>query len=319
MERKKNKWVVVTLVVILVLVSFCAVMSAFNWDFSKLSTVEFETKTYEMNADFNSIAIETDTADIIFAISDNGQGKVVCYEAAKVKHTVTVENGVLRINVVDERKWYEFIGITVYTPKITVYLPKAQYTTLSIRESTGDVKIPDTFQFADIDICTSTGDVKNYASVTDAMNIEATTGNILVENATADSVDLTVSTGKVTVTNLTCQKDLKVSVTTGKANLKNITCENMTSNGDTGDLTLENVIAEGKMRIERDTGDVRFTGCDAGEIFVETDTGDVSGTLLTDKVFIVESDTGRVDVPKTTTGGRCEITTDTGDINIKIS
>jgi len=69
---------------------------------------------------------------------------------------------------------------------------------------------------------------------------------------------------------------------------------------------------------ESDTGDVKFDGCDAAEIFVETDTGDVKGSLLTDKIFIVQTDTGSVDVPKTATGGKCEITTSTGDINISI-
>jgi len=81
---------------------------------------------------------------------------------------------------------------------------------------------------------------------------------------------------------------------------------------------LKNVNAAEKFSIERSTGDVKFDGCDAAEVFVKTDTGDVTGTLLSEKVFIVETDTGKVDVPKTVNGGRCEITTDTGDINISI-
>ncbi|MBR2023360.1 MAG: hypothetical protein IJ996_02435, partial [Clostridia bacterium] len=70
--------------------------------------------------------------------------------------------------------------------------------------------------------------------------------------------------------------------------------------------------------IERDTGGVQFTFCDAEEITVETDTGSVKGSLLSDKVFIAHSDTGRVIVPTTQTGGRCEINTDTGSIIIEI-
>ncbi len=46
--------------------------------------------------------------------------------------------------------------------------------------------------------------------------------------------------------------------------------------------------------------------------------GDVKGTLLSEKAFFAESDTGDIDVPKTNVGGRCEITTDTGDIQIQI-
>lgn len=63
---------------------------------------------------------------------------------------------------------------------------------------------------------------------------------------------------------------------------------------------------------------MEFNHCDAETICVNTDTGSVTGTLLTDKVFIIETDTGSVDVPKSITGGRCEITTDTGNIRITI-
>jgi DUF4097 and DUF4098 domain-containing protein YvlB len=78
------------------------------------------------------------------------------------------------------------------------------------------------------------------------------------------------------------------------------------------------VIASGAFVIKRTTGDVTFEGCDAAELLVATDTGDVEGTLLTEKIFFVETDTGRREYPKTTTGGKCEITTDTGDIKISI-
>ena len=62
-----------------------------------------------------------------------------------------------------------------------------------------------------------------------------------------------------------------------------------------------------------------FDSSDAAEIFVKTSTGDVSGSLLTEKVFITDTSTGKVSVPKTTTGGKCELITSTGDIKIEIS
>ena len=105
-------------------------------------------------------------------------------------------------------------------------------------------------------------------------------------------------------------------MSTGKTALDNVTCKNLTSGGSTGDILLQKVIAADKISIQRSTGDVKLEGSDAAEIYVKTDTGDVTGSLLTDKVFVTDTDTGRVDVPKTTPGGRCEITTDTGDIRI---
>ena len=72
------------------------------------------------------------------------------------------------------------------------------------------------------------------------------------------------------------------------------------------------------MDLDRDTGDIDLEDCDADEIFIVTDTGDVKGTLLSEKVFITKTDTGDVNVPNSISGGRCEITTDTGDINISL-
>ena len=63
---------------------------------------------------------------------------------------------------------------------------------------------------------------------------------------------------------------------------------------------------------------MKFDGCDAGELLVHTDTGDVSGSLLSEKIFIVRTDTGKISVPASVSGGRCEITTDTGDIKINL-
>ena len=81
---------------------------------------------------------------------------------------------------------------------------------------------------------------------------------------------------------------------------------------------MKNVTVSGTISVERSTGDVFFDRCDAAALSVATDTGDVTGTLLSDKVFITQTDTGSVDVPPTTSGGICGITTDTGDIRMDI-
>ena len=164
----------------------------------------------------------------------------------------------------------------------------------------------------------STGAVTNYASVLESIKIRTSTGSICVKSISASALDLSVSTGKVTVFDVICEADVKINVSTGKANIINTRCKSVISSGSTGDIYLSNVIAKEKFFIERDTGAVKLDGCDADEIFLETDTGDITGSLLTDKVFIAQSDTGSVNVPKTVNGGRCEITTDTGDIEITI-
>ena len=274
-------------------------MSMLNWDFRQLSTVKYETNRHEIRENYQSITVITDTADITFAVSEDGKHYVICHEQEKAAHSVGVTDGELVIQLVDNRKWYEHIGIPFQAPKITVYLPRGEYGKLSIRASTGDIRLPKDFAFESADIAVSTGDIALFSSV-------------------AETVKLKTTTGKITVSNVHCTGDLSVQVSTGKAKISNVLCHSLTSTGSTGDITLENVTALEAFHIERSTGDIELERCDAATLYLQTDTGDIEGTLLSEKVFFVESDTGDVEVPKTTTGGKCEIRTDTGDIEIEI-
>ena len=280
MKNRTKIWLIAAYCLILVgLILFAGAMTQNDWDFRKLSTEKYETNTYAITEEFNNISLNTDTADIIFRISKNGKCKVECYEEEKAKHTVTVKDDTLIIQLNNKKSWYDYVGINFTSPKIMVYLPESDYNNLSIKEDTGDIRI---------------------------------------ENISTKALELSTSTGDITLSNISCKEDIDINVSTGKTSLTDIKCKNMRTSESTGDITLKNVIATEKFSIETDTGDVRFESSDAAEIFIETDTGDIIGSLLTDKIFITHTDTGRVDVPKTVTGGRCEITTDTGDIILKI-
>lgn len=320
MSKKTVIWIITASALVLVgCMIFGGLMTMLNWNFSKLSTTKYETNTHKITEDFTDIRIVTDTADIEFIPSDEAECRVVCYEATNAKHAVSVEEGALNIKLNDTRKWYEHIGISFGgTPKITLYVPNGEYGSLTVTLSTGDVKTAKELSFNIIDICASTGDIKNFSSASEGISIVTTTGNINVENVSAASLSLSVSTGKVTASSVNCEGDINLNVSTGKAHFTDIKCKSFISDGSTGDLILENVIASEAFSIERSTGDIRLDSCDASELKLETSTGDVVGTLCSDKVFIANTDTGNVDLPQTTTGGKCEITTSTGDIEIEI-
>lgn len=330
-------WLVIAaLLVALGLIIFVVVMAGCGWDFSRLSPVKYETNTYDITEDFDSISINACTADIIFTRSEDGEGKVVCYEEENMKHTVRVKDGRLEIEVVDASVWYERI-FSFKNPKLTVYLPEGEYGALSIESDTGDILVQKDFRFESINISASTGDITSCASAKGEIRITTSTGDIRAENLSADSLALSATTGDVTAESVSTagsltlsattgdvfakdisSGELSVSVSTGDTALTDINCKSLVSKGSTGDIFLNNVIAEESFSIERSTGDIVFNSSDAAEIFVVADTGDVTGSLLSEKVFIPRSDTGRIDVPKTASGGRCEITTDTGDIRITI-
>ncbi len=297
MNKKITLWLIIAGVLIVIGgVIFVATMAANNWDFSKMSSSKFETNTHTVTEEFDGISINTNTSDVRFVLSEDGEAKVECYEKSSVKHSVSVRGGKLVVEAVDNSKWHEWIW-SFGLPTITVYLPETEYSSLTVQTDTGDVELPHGFRFGSVELSTTTGDIDCFASA-DSMKIAVTTGDICVENALVETLSL--------------------SLTTGKTELKNVACENLTIGGTTGNIELDGVIASEKILVELSTGDVRLNGCDGAELFIKTSTGNVKGSLLTEKIFFASSDTGRVDVPKATTGGTCEIRTSTGDIRITI-
>ncbi len=319
MSRKIKVWLIIAICFIVVGLTFFVVgLANNNWSFRKLGQKNFVTNEYNIIDDFDKISLDVATADVEFKISTDEKCKVVCYENKKEYHQTKVENGELKINIVNEKKWYEYLELNFCTPKITVYMPNLSGINLEIKVSTGKVLIPTGFTFNSIDISGSTSDIKCFAASVNQTKIYVSTGDIVVENTSAESYDLLASTGKIKLTNVNCLGELKLKVSTGHNYLTNINCNSLVSTGSTGDIKLQNTIVSNKITITRNTGDIEFYRCDAGELVLTTSTGDVEGSLLSSKVFIVRTDTGEIDVPSSKTGGKCQITTDTGDVEIRI-
>lgn len=320
MDTTTKIWLIVgAVLVVLGLISFAVVMTINHWDFHRLSTVKYVTNTHSITEAFTSIDINTDAAGIVFVPTDADSCEVVCHEAENILHSVTVEGGCLTIRVQDNRKWYDYIGIYNGAPKITVTLPQGVYQSLTVKTDTGKTEVPGDFSFETVDISGSTGNVDCFASASESLKIRVTTGKVRVEDLSAGDVDLRVSTGGITASKLSCSGILSIQTSTGRTVLTDVSCGVLTSTGSTGNITLENVTASKDFSIVRSTGNVEFIKCDAEELSVRTDTGRVYGSLLTNKVFICRTSTGRIDVPKTATGGKCEITTDTGNIKMEIA
>ncbi len=309
--------IIAAVLVVVGLIGAGLIVALGGWRLPNVKNAEFGTRTVLVEDDFDTISIESDTEDIVFGLSEDGSCQVVFREYDFHQHTAEVKGNTLEIRGKDTRKWYErAFSFSFEDTAITLLLPERVYD-LMIDEDTGKVTIPEATQFGNVDVKTSTGDVDFGASAAN-VKIRCSTGDIHVAYSAVNSLDLEVSTGHVKVSSVECAGDFRLKVSTGKSELKDVRCGSFTSNGSTGDIEMEGLLVSGALNIERSTGDVQFDGCDASELEVKTDTGKVTGTLLTEKVFIVKSDTGKIDVPESTNGSKCKITTDTGRISISI-
>ena len=337
MSKTVKKWLIAALALILAgAAMFTAALALCGWDITKLGTVDYVETTLEPSGDFENISINVYTTDLRLLPSEDGKCRIVCYEDEKVSHTAEVKDGTLVIDTNDMRKWFT-VSLSFKSPTMEVYLPKSEYENLDISTDTGAVSLPIALTFGRIKIDGHTGAVSCHSSAKGDVDIELDTGALVVSNVSAgsmklktdtgiielsgstvaESIDVASATGFVSLENISCG-DLRAKADTGRVSLDGVTCGDLHAETDTGSIALENVVGSGKFELISDTGHIGLNGCDAAELYIETDTGSVSGELLTDKIFFAESDTGRVSVPKSMTGGRCEIKTDTGSIEMAV-
>lgn len=325
-------------IVLIGAVAFVIPLAASGWDFSILNTSSYNTKTYEITDAVSSISINIDTADITFVTTDSDTARVECFEKENLPHSVTVDNGVLNISYTDNTKWYDYISLGVDNTHITVYLPSGAYDALSISASTGDITIPQGFEFNTATVSLSTGDTDFSANVSGDLVISASTGDVEVSNLASGTLAISTSTGDIEISNVSVSGGASVTLSTGSATVENSTFASLYTKGSTGELSISGGKIDGELSIERSTGDTKLSNfvcaslvlnCDTGNvdfdsfdtignITVETTTGNVKGTLLSPKIFIHKTSTGKVDLPETTEGGVCKITTSTGNIKISI-
>ena len=181
---------------------------------------ELETHEYEILENFKDIKITTDTADIQFILSEKPNSFIVCEEEKNAKHSVIVKENTLRIEVDDNKKWYEYLDINFCTPKITVYLEKSVYGNISLETDTGNILL---------DNIIATGKLAT----------ETETGNVNFEACDASEVFIKTDTGNVTGSFLTDKVVFAES--------------------DTGNIDIPKVIADEKCEIITDTGNIKIT------------------------------------------------------------
>ena len=315
---KKAALIIAAILLIAGIIIGVVALASAKFDYHMFETMPTELKEYPVEASFRSIEIRGNTETIRFAQSEDGAARVVCRETKKNTHTVKAENGTLQIVSEETTGWRSLINISFEKELITVYLPNDAYEMLSIETHTGDAEVPDWLTFDSAAIHAGTADVRFDATVKNLLSIETSTGDVSINGVSADAIDCRTTTGDVRMTNAACRGDVQAKVSTGEVILEGLTCRNLVTDGSTGELSLIDVLASGMISIERSTGEVTFRNSDAAEIRVKTSTGDVTGTLLTDKIFETHSSTGDIRVPGSAAGGKCSITTTTGDILIRI-
>lgn len=300
---KNAKRIVICAAFLLVAVGgimIAAAMSMGHFVFENGKGLSYEMKTFEVKEVFSDILIEDTECNVRILPAMDGECKVVCPEKQddSVYHTVTVSDGVLSVRRHDERKWYQYIGISFGAPDLEVYLPEKEYGRLSARSVSGSIQVDEGFTFENASLESTSGSVRMFSKVKKELEVESTSGRVIIENASPET--------------------LAARSVSGRLALSHIRSGEISAKSTSGKIELTDVIAEKNLYAESVSGGVALDGCDGGSIRIETTSGSVKGTILSDKIFIARSTSGSVNIPRSSVGEECEITTTSGSITITI-
>ena len=312
-------WMIAAAVLCVTGLVFAAVgLGQLNFDFTRLTVDQLRDGEYTASPSVTRLEIHVDTCDVTLLPTADEHCTVKYRSTDKCPLVVTEKEGTLSVRMENHRKWYDYIRFFSLPTTVTVYLPEATYEALTVRTDTGAVTVPQDLTFGRAEVHTSTGSIQWRASVTEELHLTADTGHITVEGASAGQMTLKASTGHVRVTEGTVAGDISARTSTGRVELTSLSCNKLEVTTSTGHIRLTDLRAAGALTAEASTGDITLLRADAASLTITTDTGDVTGSLLSEKIVFAQSDTGRVNVPRSTVGGRCEVTTDTGNITITI-
>ena len=316
-----KKWIIAAFVL---LFAGCAVMAGvmyhLDFDFAKFSKTVYIENSVDITDDFSGISADI-SSELKIVPSGDGSCTVKCFVQKNIDVSAAVENGTLVIKESDNRDWYDRMDFSMseHETGVTVFMPEKEYESLVVNTGYGDVAVPGGFSFGEAGIHTGSGDIEFRASVSGKVNMNSNSGDICVSNSAPEELNIATLSGSILVSSAEVAGNCNLKTDSGCVTVTDMTCGGFASKSKSGDLTATGLAAGGRMSVESLSGDVALSGCDAGEIKISTSSGDVAGTLLSEKIFVAQSLAGDVSVPSTSEGGRCEISSDSGDISMIVT
>ena len=293
------------LIIALVCLAVGVVIFGIGWGLLQNNPIDknvFKDKVYSFGTDElpSQIHIDTTNSSVEFRTTKESEWRVECMDKEKVYHRVELTDGVLTIQEIDERLWYERIGLfaNLRPQRMIVYLPEGAYGLLDICVVSGDISLPEGFAFSGVTLKSTSGDISFAAVATGDVNIKVTSGDIAVSGQIDGA--------------------LEISGTSGDIEINNVTPTSINIQSTSGDVDMADVVCRETCTVKMVSGEVELKRCDALSFNITTTSGDIHGSIVTAKTFDCKTTSGDIHIPDDGNGGTFRAKTQSGDIEITV-
>lgn len=315
-----------------------------GFDIARLLPKQPEEASHIIEDDFTDLTIRAGDTALSILPSKDGKVRIVSRDSADCKIMTSVEDGVLEIERIDTRLWYEKLFSFFPTRmSMTLYLPEREWGALYAKATLG-IKAEGDFLFESAILHAVSGDLVSDIDAKGDLAALLTSGDLKVSGRIGGVCTVRTTSGDVTV--MGEMNGLNVMTVSGDINASNLTFGNevsedlvqqiglTTTSGDvylsagargiliqtsSGEVTCEDAISEGRFEVSTISGDISLDRCDGGDLDLRSTSGEIDCLFLTKKKFHASSTSGWVSCRGHDEGGApCRIVTVSGDVRVTV-
>ena len=213
-----KKGTIIALVLAILLLLSGGVMLVLGLSFAEDGTQspKLNERTVPIADPFTDLTVKTADCDVsLHLVSTWEEARVEFAEYSQTKHQVSMENGTLRIELTDHRRWFDWVGVFWEDMQIRIYLPVGEYAGVHIITDTGDIEMPAYLTAQDVTLYSDTGDVYSEAQAK-YVSAETDTGHIVVCACNPEFVVAKSDTGSIRLPAAWKDRNYHIETDTGR-------------------------------------------------------------------------------------------------------
>ena len=190
--------------------------------------------------EIKEINIDVAEADInIYEANDGSSGRVVFLDSYNIYHTLSVNNGILRIERKSKTGWMQiFVPSFLSKMSIDIYLPKVdEYNNIQINSVSGDLKINTSLNSKGIALSMTSGDI-SINELKGDLGVKNVSGDIFINSSAGGSINLETVSGGIDIMDSSYNSTRAKSVS-GDIRLNGEFKNNLNAEAVSGDIILE--------------------------------------------------------------------------------
>ncbi|MBR2646908.1 MAG: DUF4097 family beta strand repeat protein [Clostridia bacterium] len=259
---------------------FTTAMFAACWDWSKLSNIVYEDKTYTVSADeVDKIALDIESGKLEIEQTDDENITVEYYigRSKNGKERISIKpslsDGVLTI-----KQKVGFVIFNFTEKKAVVKIPADKTLELSAEVASGEItlgNVEEQYAFSSLKLNVTSGEIcVNSAVTAEKVSMSVTSGEISIKNAmtSAGNVSIKVTSGDVEINGALTAENISMSVTSGDIDVNSeVTATSATLSVTSGKIdAYGGVLAADKVEAKVSSGDIKIAMKGKKEVYSYT-------------------------------------------------